>query len=443
MSAVIQQIASKQNLTSLNKYIKIFVGVIAFVSFSCNRSSGDKAVLKFWAMGNEGEMVSQMIPEFERANPGIHVVVQQIPWTAAHEKLLTAFAGGSLPDVFQLGNTWLPEFTVLNTLEPLQPYVNNSSVIQLNDYFSGVLKTNIIDSTLYGIPWYVDTRVVYYRKDFLRAAGYNAPPRTWAEVLRLCEIIQKQAKDKGIVRYPFFFPTNEWVPAIALGMQSGGKFLRNNNTRGNFSGPEFHKAFELLAKFYQKEYSPSGMQLITNLYNSFSDGLIALYITGPWNIGEFTRRIPPELQNEWMTAPLPSMDTTYPGNSLPLGTSLVINKNGKHKEAAWKFIEFLGSRQQSIRFYNITGNLPPRKSAWEDTSLAHNIHIQAFYQQLQRVEPLPQVSEWEQIVIRLQIYVEYIATGTLTVDEALKKFDAEVDQMLDKRRWLVEKKSMP
>jgi multiple sugar transport system substrate-binding protein len=141
-----------------------------------------------------------------------------------------------------------------------------------------------------------------------------------------------------------------------------------------------------------------------------------------------------------MTAPLPSMDTISPGISLPLGTSLVIFGKSKQKEAAWKFIEYLTSTEQSIKFYGITGSLPPRKSAWRDTSLSRNIYSRAFYEQLQRVEPLPHVAEWEQIVIKLQLYVEYIATRTMTVDEALRKFDAEVDQMLEKRRWLVENK---
>ena len=391
-------------------------------------------------MGNEGEMVRQLIPEFERRYPGIKVDVQQVPWTAAHEKLLTAFAGGSLPDVFQLGNTWLPEFTVLNALEPLDPYMRTSELTRPDDFFDGVLKTNILDSTLYGIPWYVDTRVVFYRKDVLRAAGFSQPPHTWAETLRLCEIIRQQASARGIKRYPFFLPTNEWVPAVAFGMQAGSSLLKDQNTRGDFSGPQFRKAFQLLASFYEKEYSPSGMQLITNLYNSFSEGLITMYITGPWNIGEFSRRIPDSLQSEWMTAPLPSMDTISPGISLPLGTSLVIFGKSKQKEAAWKFIEYLTSTEQSIKFYGITGSLPPRKSAWRDTSLSRNIYSRAFYEQLQRVEPLPHVAEWEQIVIKLQLYVEYIATRTMTVDEALRKFDAEVDQMLEKRRWLVENK---
>jgi multiple sugar transport system substrate-binding protein len=144
-----------------------------------------------------------------------------------------------------------------------------------------------------------------------------------------------------------------------------------------------------------------------------------------------------------MTAPLPSMDDTYPGISLPLGTSLVMNKETTHKEAAWKFIEFITSTEQSVRFYHITGNLPPRKSAWEDPSLQSNEYIRAFYRQLQRLEPLPPVPQWEQIVIKLQLYVEYIATGTLSVDEALRRFDAEVDRMLEKRRWLLDQRGTP
>lgn len=423
---------------------RLFVGlVLVLVGLSCAPKQDTPVVLRFWGLGNEGEMVRSLIPEFERRNPGIKVVVQQIPWTAAHEKLLTAYAGESTPDVCQLGNTWIPEFGILQALEPLGPWVERSSSIRLDDYFEGVLRTNILDSTLYGIPWYVDTRVMFYRRDLLAAVGATEPPATWQEVLKLCERLKRRAKDEGRLHYPFFLPTNEWVPAIVLGMQAGGAFLKDGATRGNFQGPEFRRAFELLTSFYQKEYSPVGQSLITNRYHSFADGFIAMYITGPWNIGEFTRRIPADRQNIWMTAPLPSMDDRTPGVSLPLGTSLAVFRLSEHKPEAWKLIEYLASTEQSINLYRITGNLPPRLSAWEDTSLARNRYVQAFYRQLQRVDPLPQVAEWEQIVIRLQKYVEFAATGALSVNEALRQFDEEVDQMLEKRRWLVEEGLRP
>lgn len=417
--------------------------VAAFLGLSCVSEECGPVVVRFWGMGNEGEMVRKLIPEFERRHPQIRVVVQQIPWTAAHEKLLTAFAGESTPDVCQLGNTWIPEFGVLNALEPLDQWVAASSVVQPHDYFEGVVQMNVLDSTLLGIPWYVDTRVLYYRRDLLAEAGADSAPATWDGMLRLCDRMKRRAEKAGRTHFPFFLPTNEWVPAIILGTQAGGSFLADGSTRGNFGGPEFRRAFELLETFYRRGYSPPGQSLITNMYHAFDDGLIAMYITGPWNIGEFTRRIPADRQHIWMTAPLPSMDDRTPGASLPLGTSLVMFRGSKHKDEAWKLIEFLASTEQSIEFYRITGNLPPRRSAWSDTSLANNRYVQAFYRQLQRVDPLPPVPEWEQIVIRLQSYVEFVATGAMTVDAAVPSFDHDVDRMLEKRRWLASQEGRP
>ena len=61
----------------------------------------------------------ELVPEFERRHPGVRLEVQQVPWTAAHEKLLTAHVGNATPDVAQLGNTWLAEFVALGALAPL------------------------------------------------------------------------------------------------------------------------------------------------------------------------------------------------------------------------------------------------------------------------------------------------------------------------------------
>ena len=133
-------------------------------------------------MGREGEVVTGLLPEFERTHPGIRVKVQQLPWTAAHEKLLTAFAGDVTPDICQLGNTWIPELVALNALEPLDRYVASSPIVDATDYFAGIWDTNRIGGKLYGVPWYVDTRLVFYRRDLLRDAGFSAPPAVVARV---------------------------------------------------------------------------------------------------------------------------------------------------------------------------------------------------------------------------------------------------------------------
>ena len=151
----------------------------------CGRSNADpQGPLDFWAMGREAEVVTGLLAVFHARHPSVQVRVQQLPWTAAHEKLLTAYAGDALPDLCQLGNTWLPEFSALDALEPLDERMTAASIPR-DDYFAGILDTNVMPapdggSRLLGVPWYVDTRLLFYRTDLLRGAGHERPPETWS-----------------------------------------------------------------------------------------------------------------------------------------------------------------------------------------------------------------------------------------------------------------------
>ncbi|MCX8115012.1 MAG: extracellular solute-binding protein, partial [Burkholderiaceae bacterium] len=73
----------------------------AALAAGCGRRAGAQA-LRFWAMGREGEVVAELLRDFVREHPDIRIRIEQLPWTAAHEKLLTAFAGDATPDLCQL-----------------------------------------------------------------------------------------------------------------------------------------------------------------------------------------------------------------------------------------------------------------------------------------------------------------------------------------------------
>lgn len=428
-------------MNNLIKYLfNISVIIVLIITSGCNKKNENYTTLNYWGMGVEGEKLDSLVSEFEALNPGIRVKIQRIPWTAAHEKLITAFASETMPDVFQLGNTWIPEFEAINALEPLNNRISKSSIIKKENYFSGVWETNIIDSTVYGIPWYVDTRVLFYRKDVLKRAGYDNPPKTWPELLDVSKKIK--ALQSGQKKYAFFLPVNEWAPFIIFGLQNKSCLLKNNNQYGDFSGKDFKEAYNYLMQYYDLNLAPDGMTEVSNIYQAFAEEYFSMFISGPWNVVELKNRFPKELQNNWMVAPLPSPDNNYPGVSLAGGASLVIANSSKNKDAAWKFVEFLSKKESQLKFYKTVADLPAVKEAWLDPLLANDKYMQAFYAQLQRAVPTPKIPEWEQIVIsKIQTTTEKTAKKSVSVDEALKTLDNDVNTILEKHRWIMQQKN--
>ncbi|CAI8976253.1 sugar ABC transporter substrate-binding protein [Methylocaldum szegediense] len=413
----------------------ILLSLLLVLIGACNRN-GEKTVLEFWAMGREGEAVQSLMSEFERRHPAIRVKVQQIPWSAAHEKLLTAYAGDAMPDVFQLGNTWIPEFVVLNAVDSLD---DRLTAEQREDYFQGILETNEIDGKLYGLPWYVDTRLLFYRTDILAEAGFTAPPKTWNEWLVMMARVKALS---GGERYAVLLPMNEWQVPVILGLQFGAELLQDEARFGNFQSDAFRRAFRFYLDIFRQGYAPAVSEAqVANLYQEFATGYFVMYVTGPWNIGEFERRLPKALQDKWATAPMPAPDENYPGPSLAGGASLAIARSSDHKDQAWKLIEFLSQPEQQLAFYRLTGDLPPRRSAWRHPDLATAVRTQAFKTQLERVVSTPKIPEWERIASKIAHYAEKAVRGELTEERALAALDEDVNRILEKRRWLLRKRA--
>jgi multiple sugar transport system substrate-binding protein len=290
---------------------------------------------------------------------------------------------------------------------------------------------------VYGIPWYVDTRVLFYRKDLMARAGWTEMPTTWADWRRAMVDVKRTL---GSGRYAIFLPSNEWAQPAILGMQAGSPLLKNDARYGAFSDSAFLRAFEFYLGLYRDSLAPVyGNTDVANVFQEFERGLFAMYITGPWNIGEFTRRLPQDMQDDWATAPLPGPGGAENGLSTAGGSSIVVFSESDHKPEAWKLVEFLARPEIQARFYELTGDLPARLESWEMPALANNDKARAFRTQLERVQPVPLVPEIELIVTKLIDYAEQSIRGGVPPAEAMRRLDAEVNQILEKRRWILER----
>ncbi|MDR7333588.1 sugar ABC transporter substrate-binding protein [Roseateles asaccharophilus] len=403
----------------------------------CARDTGT-TTLRFWAMGREAEVAAELIAGFEREQPTVRVKVEQLPWTAAHEKLLTAFAGDATPDLAQVGNTWLPEMQALGALEPLEPWIERTPVMQPADYFDGIWATNAPNGQRVGLPWYVDTRLLFVRQDLLERAGIPRIPQDWDEWRNALA----RLREHGMAT-PILLPTNEFEPLLALALQQPGEVLRDGGRFGNFSSPDFRRALGFYAERFERGDAPGlTNNQVANLWQEFGRGTFAFYISGPWNIGEFKRRLPAELDDAWTTAELPGPRGL--GASVAGGASLAMFKRSRHKPQAWALISYLSRPDVQLRFYELTGDLPPRRSTWAmplegGATLAEDRHAAAFRRQLERVRPTPAVPEWERIMQEMQLAAARVVGGRDSIDTAVRGLDSRVDGILEKRRWMLDR----
>ena len=403
----------------------------------CGRSRTDpEGPLDFWAMGREAEVVVELLAAFRERHPTVQVRVQQLPWSAAHEKLLTAFAGDALPDLCQLGNTWLPEFSALGALEPLDERMAGRRA-------SRATTTSPASST----P--MSCRGPMVRAGFSACRGTST--RACCSIAATCCAPpgmrgRRRHGTSGARRCRTSGGSGAAAPMARCCRStsrircsrcrcSRDRCSRDGDGRGAFSQPPFRRALDFYVGLFRDDLAPRMTATqVANVWDEFARGLFAFYVTGPWNIGEFRRRLPAERQGDWATAPLPGPDG--PGVSTAGGSSLVIFKGSRRKEAAWKLISFLSEPETMLRFHALTGDLPPRRSAWRAPALANDPPSQAFAQQLERVRAAPKIPEWERIFQEMQLTAERVVQGRQGAEAACRQLDAWVDALLEKRRWL-------
>ncbi len=404
--------------------------LFALALCACGGGGDARTPIEFWALGREGEHVRALVPAFEARHPGITVRVQQIPWSAAHEKLLTAYVGDALPDVIQLGNTWIPEFAALGALEKLEPWLAKTPALDTADFFPGVLDAAVIDGATLAVPWYADTRLLFYRSDWFA----RDLPSTWPAWITEATRVQARL---GPGQHALLLPLGEWEVPVILALQHGAELLRDGDTRANFQSPEFRAAFAFYLSLFERGLAPqTGVAQLANLHQDFAAGAFGALVTGPWNLREFAARLPAAMTESWATAPLPAFEGAGPGVSLAGGASLALVAKSQHKEAAWAWIAFLAEPAQQAAFHRLSGDLPARRSAFDDPALA-GPRVAAFRTQLAHARATPKLPEWERIASRIAWHAEAAVREGRELDAVLAALSADADQVLEKRRSLL------
>ncbi|MBF0705484.1 sugar ABC transporter substrate-binding protein [Alkalihalobacillus hwajinpoensis] len=401
-----------------------FLLTISMVLGACSNddssSSDGKKEITVWAMGEEGKKLSDLSDKFEEENPDIKVKVQAIPWENAHDKLLTAVASQKGPDIVQLGTTWVPEFADAGALLDLSPYLEDYPEFKPENYFEGAADSMTFDDQVIGVPWYVETRVLYYRTDLLKEAGFEEPPATWDEL----KDAATKLSDRGDDYYGLDIDMNDQITPFIFAWQNGYEMDVENKDL-NFDSPEFREAMKYYNSYFKEGLSQTAEGV--DIVQAFKDDKKPMFFSGPWMINILNDQAP-DLEGKWDVAVMPEKETN---TSSIGGSNFSIFHNSENVDEALKYLSYMNDVDTQLEWLDVSNTLPSRVEAWEDPALSDNEMYATLGEQLENTEGAPQMKEFEAMAQELLASIERINVGGANVDKELDEFSKKANEMLE------------
>ncbi|MGO4247912.1 sugar ABC transporter substrate-binding protein [Paenarthrobacter sp. RAF54_2] len=381
-------------------------------------SGAATGTINLWAQGGEAKLLPELMKDFEAENPGVKVNVTAIPWDAAHNKYQTAIAGGTTPDLAQMGTTWMTDFS--DAFDPKPAELDTSG------FFPSSVKSTEVSGATLGVPWYVDTRVLYYRKDLAAQAGYPEFPKTWDGLTAMA----KALKSQDGVKYPLQLPVSgadSFQSMLPFLWSNGAQFISGDNSKWTFDTPEVVDALKYYQSFFTDELANKNPATGAGAGEAaFVNGEAPVLILGPSGLAQLNTAGGPGFEDKYMVAPFPKKVS---GTSFIGGSDMVVFKDAKNRDGAWKLAQWLAKPEVQIKWYKLSGSLPALQSAWKDPALADDKKLAVFGEQLKDTNFPPTISTWTQVSAAADTQLEQIVKAGKDPAAAMKDLQAAADSI--------------
>lgn len=413
------------------KINKLLLGTTSLLSLSLlaacgngdEESSSEESsdTLSVWMMGDGNETVQPIFDAYTEET-GIEVDLQSIPWSAAHDRLLTAVASGEGPDVVQMGSTYMAEFTDAGALLDISDYIESSDALSPENFFEGNVATTMFDDNYYGVPWYTETRALYYRTDLLEEVGYPEGPSNWEELYDAAV----KLSERGDNMYGFDINLKEQTFGPMFAKQNGSEII-NEAGEPVLNEPEFVEAIEYLHSFVEAG-ATTNQDLGIELSQSFGgEGIVPMFISGPWSISMIEDQTT-DIEGKWDIRTLPEGPVSNVSNTG--GANLAVWSSSDHPDEAMDLIEHIVSVDSLMTYYDTTSSLPALVEAWEEEPFQDE-KIAVFGEQLENSEHMPLIEGWDRMSQAYLSSFEQIMVGGADIQETLDNLNEEVKTIIE------------
>ena len=398
-----------------------------------------KTRVSFWhgLSGPLGDVLNEMIVEFNRTHKDIEVVTNPISsYTALSQKLMASIQVGKQPDIAQVFESWTAKYLeseeqVLVNIDSLIAHDSSFTEEDLNDFYPVFVESITYQGSKWSFPFNKSVRAYFYNKDAFYRAGLdpNHFPVDWAEFRHYCKLLTKPKTANSPEIFGANFTVNEWQ-FVNLIHQAGGTILDENN-KPVMNSAQGLEALNYILNLVNVDKTAKSTKEMDG-QTAFLSGAVAMFEGSSVSIS-WMRQQPIDFNIGY--APIPVHKTNKSAIS---GANIVIFKSGdpKREQAAWEFIKWFTSTEQTAKWSARTCYMPLRKSAMQTKTIRDFLgkypQFADIYAQLDNAVFEPQHPAWFEARTELKSYLEKAKEGVLSPKEALDGVNKEFASLIAK-----------
>ncbi len=400
----------------MRKLSMFFVLTILGILAGCSR--GNKAAsaksLVIWESYNDEEhaIFMEIVDSFQQKT-GIKVEVQRIPFNGMEQKLLTALASKTNPDIARVDYAFVATLATKNAAVP----IDDSIAERLKDELvKAAFYSNYLDGKFYGIPDQTNCLALFYNKKIFAEKGIANPPRTWDEFIEIGKKITDEKK--GI--YAFGMHNSLWW-TFPFFYAYGAKFLSDDMKKCLLDSPEAIAGFSLKVDLYRKHHIEAGAWQAGAVppEMGFQNGKYAMILNGPWAVKTLK-----QAGIDFGVSLIPA--GPYGSATTVGGTNMVIlNKN--KKDIAMKFLLYLVSPEVQAMWADRLFQIPVNTKS-EPYLKNKSPIIRVFMEQMKYAVPRPPLPEYSEVEQIFNGEMALALSGKKTPEEALKDATKKVNR---------------
>jgi multiple sugar transport system substrate-binding protein len=405
---------------------------LCITSIACTPAAEDALTISGSAVGREADVLRAQLTRFT-AERGIPVALRATPDAADQRHQLYVQwlnARAPQPDVLQIDVVWTAEFGAAEWLLPLDRFAGS-----LDDFFPAAIHANRWNGTLFGLPWFVDVGMLYWRTDLLDRA-----PATFDELTMAArEAMRTAGMRQGLALQAARYEGLITVFVELLG-GFGASILDENGAVVVDSDAAVRALTWLRDAIHTEGVVPSAALTWHEEESRFAFQNGAAVMMRNWPYASALLRAPGSpVAHRFAVAPMPAAAGGEPTAALG-GSQLAINVHTRRAEEAWALIEFLTAPEQMIERARVVGQFPSRRSVYlEDAGLQEIAGIKPSdaLRIVNAARPRPVTPVYTQLSEILQIHLHRALTRQQDPRSALENAAREMRALLSRTAFEV------